>query len=349
MYKLIQEAYYDPSIGYQSATKLFHKLKSKGVTLEQIKQFLSKQESTQLHKQPIRVKNYFPIVAKYENEILQVDLADFSDISTTNDNYKWLLCAIDVFTRKSYVIPLKNKTSVTVTHAMSKIIENEKPSIINCDKGSEFISKEFKKLMNDNNIEIRYVEVGDHHKLGIVDRFIRTLRSLINRYQTAYKTTRFINVLNKLVNNYNNSYHTGIRGIPNEVNEIKLTRLNNKKYNNALKEEIKFNINDSVRYLKNKVLFEKGSQPNWSTTIYKIIDMTEHMYKLDNGKWYKYYQLQKVNEPMIYKKETRLKQPTQQEIRKDNSSQRKLNKEGVSTENIIKTKRIRQATDRLHY
>ena len=79
--------------------------------------------------------------------------------------------------------------------------------------------------MINNNINIKYVQVNDHHKLGIIDRFIRTLRERIKKYQSAYKTTRYINVLDELVDNYNNSYHSGIQGIPNKPDEYKLKRI----------------------------------------------------------------------------------------------------------------------------
>ena len=55
--------------------------------------------------------------------------------------------------------------------------------------------------MNNNNINIKYVQVNDNHKLGITDRFIRTLSGMINKYQSAYKTTRYINIRDELVEN----------------------------------------------------------------------------------------------------------------------------------------------------
>ena len=67
---------------------------------------------------------------------MHLDLADLSDISTTNSNYKWLLCGIVVFTRKAYIAPLKNKTASNVTEAMKIILNKSKPDIINCDQGS---------------------------------------------------------------------------------------------------------------------------------------------------------------------------------------------------------------------
>jgi len=156
MNKLISDTFYDPTYGMQSATKLYKKLKDNGVTLKQIKEFIEKQEAYQVNKQPLRIKNYFPIVGAYENEIFQIDLADMGDISTTNNNYKWLLCGVDVFTRKAYVVAMKNKTAISVTTAMRHIIERSKPDIINCDQGSEFISREFKQLMADNDINVSW-------------------------------------------------------------------------------------------------------------------------------------------------------------------------------------------------
>jgi len=49
-----------------------------------------------------------------------------------------------------------------------------------------------------------------------------------------------------------------------------------------------------VRFLKNPVLFQKGTQPRWSESIHTITDKTEHTYTLDNDKIYKYYELMPV-------------------------------------------------------
>ena len=119
----------------------------------------------------------------------------------------------------------------TITEAFFQIINETKPIIINCDKGSEWISTQIKKLCRENNCKINYVDVGDHHKLGIVDRFVRTLRGMINKYMAMHNTTKYINVIDDLVENYNTSYHSGIKMIPDDVKNnaekvIKLTTKN---------------------------------------------------------------------------------------------------------------------------
>ena len=143
---IILEAYKNPETGIQNAEKLFFKLRSKGVTKKQIQDFLKKQDTTQVYKKPIKIKNYFPIYAKYKNHIFQGDLMDVSNMSRDNKGIHFLLVVIDIYTRFLYVEPLKNKTDISVTDAMKKILEISKPEVIEVDNGSEFISHKFKNL-----------------------------------------------------------------------------------------------------------------------------------------------------------------------------------------------------------
>lgn len=352
--EIIRKTYYDPEHGLFSASKLYQKLKSKGISLSEIKNFISKQEVYQLHKPVSKPSIYFPVVSLYPNELWQIDIIDFSNISTTNSNFKYVLLCIDVFTRKVYCEAIKSKSIGNIIEAMSTILNIESPHKIQCDLGSEFVAGQFKKLMKDNDIEIQFIDPQDSHKLGVINRMCRTLRSMINRYLTMYKTTKYINVLQKLIDNYNNTYHTTIKCTPNEAykNKENIVNLTMKKWNEAKANEPEFNVGDDVRYILNRTTFEKGSTAKFSKTIHKIVSRTEHMYKLDNGKNYKYYHLQKVTENQSYHPiQTRAttKQPTMEEIRKMNKINRDRVIEGIDLENIIKHKRERKPTDRLKF
>ena len=137
----IYEAYYNLKTGFQWAEKLYTKLKDKGIKRNQIKDFINTEEVHQLHKQQHKITKFSPITAGHENENIQLDLADLSDISTSNSNYKWLLCGVDVFTRKDYIVPMKNKTASNVTATIKKTLNKSKPENINCDQCSEFMPK----------------------------------------------------------------------------------------------------------------------------------------------------------------------------------------------------------------
>ena len=57
--------------------------------------------------------------------------------------------------------------------------------------------------------------------------------------------------------------------------------------------------------------------------------------------------MQPVNE--VHRIEKESKEPTREQMKKDITSTRRFNKEGIEKENILKGKRERKQTDRLHY
>ena len=142
--KRIREVYYDVSQGLSSAKKLYEKLKHEGITMKQINQFLQLQETSQMHKPIVKQREYIPIMAFYPNEIAQLDIIDMYNISTTNSNFKYLLSAIDIFTRIVCVVPMKYKNEQETHTAVTKILKTLKPQTVENDNGSEFISTSFK-------------------------------------------------------------------------------------------------------------------------------------------------------------------------------------------------------------
>ena len=333
--KIMFTKYYNPSGQYTSIRNLYDAVKKEGITLKDVKEFIQKQETTQVFKKPKHIKHYFPIVAKHKYEILQIDLVDMSDISSANEKYKFLMVAVDVFSRLAFVVPMKNKISHTIVESMTEILDETEPIMINSDNGSEWINKDFKKLLRERGITINYVEVGDHHKMGIVDRFVRTLREKINKYCTMYNTTKYINVLPQIIHGYNNTYHSGIKKIPNQVEEDDddVIELTNRKYNKAKEEETKYNDGDVVRYIINLKAFEKRSLPKWSKQTHKIVSHTEHCYTLDNGKVMKYYELQLVKDAQHITRPT--KEPTREELRKQRMNKRRFRKEKIDKNKIL--------------
>ena len=226
MEDILRKYYYDPELGLISANKLYQKVKEHGITLKQVKVFISKQETAQLYK-PMKIqKTYFPTTSYGPNDHLMLDILDLSNISTTNSYFKYLLVSIDIFTRKAFVVPMKYKNGEAALEAVNKIIHHFNPRIITSDNGKEFDNREIQNFLKGHDIEQRFIDVNQHSSLGIVDRFCRTLRGLINKYCTSHKTTRYIDVLDKLVQNYNNTYHSTIKCTPEEakdhVNEIKI-------------------------------------------------------------------------------------------------------------------------------
>ena len=87
-------------------------------------------------------------------------------ISKYNKGIRYLLCAIDLFSKYAFVVPLKDKTGTTIADAFQNILSNSerKPSKVWVDRGNEFYNTLFKKWLKDNNINLSVV----------AERFIRT-------------------------------------------------------------------------------------------------------------------------------------------------------------------------------
>ena len=67
------------------------------------------------------------------------DLADMQWLSKYNKGIKYLLCAIDLFSKYEWVVPLKDKRGITIVNALQKIISNaRKPNEIWNGQGGEF-------------------------------------------------------------------------------------------------------------------------------------------------------------------------------------------------------------------
>ena len=342
----LKRIYSDPEIGLLSADNLYKKGREQNrkITRKLVQEFLSQQYSHQIHKPIGRIKHYFPITSEHENQIVQIDLMDVSEISRVNAGVHFLLVCVDVFTRKAYVIPMKNKTTSSIIEAFTEFLRRIKGKVekITCDFGSEFINKDFKKLCKENDIEIDYVNLNNHlidhvgNRLGIVDSFIQKLRKLMNRYFDEYDTNKYIDVLDKLVNNINNTYNSGIKGIPNKPDKLLIEEIMTQKLFDALKHENKFNVGDHVRCVVKKEFGQKGAIPKWSKEIYTIKDIKGHSYVLDNGKVYKYYQLSKINNIQEKPKERLHERKT---IRKERKIQQQHRREDIDIGRITTEKR----------
>ena len=81
----------------------------------------------------------------------------------------------------------------------------------------------------------------------------------------------------------------------------------------------------------------KEVNPKWSTKIHIIKETKAHSVLLDNDKWYKYYQVMKVN--VTEQKHVKALNELA-EIKKNIKIQRTLKKEGLYLKNIIRKKGI---------
>jgi len=206
-----------------------------------------------------------------KNDLWQADLVEMIPLSKENNGYNYILCVLDCFTRFAWTIPLKRKTAEEVTNAMSTILIDRSPKLLQVDNGKEFYNLKFDTLMTKYNIK-KYSTYSTT-KACFVERFNRTLKTNMYREFTARGSHKWISILPMLIDNYNNTKHRTIGMTPLQAEKnpslvtLKQRIITNKK--------AKFRVGDKVRISTNKGVFTKGYLPNWSTEIFTIVKINK--------------------------------------------------------------------------
>ena len=130
----------------------------------------------ELHKPIIRKFNKGKVYSQFKDNIWGVDLADMQSLSKKNKGIKYLLCAIDLYSKYAFVIPLKDKKGISIVNAFNKIIKqsNRKPNKMWVDQGGEFYNNVFKKWLSDNDINM--YSTYNEGKSVVAERFIRIFK-----------------------------------------------------------------------------------------------------------------------------------------------------------------------------
>ena len=226
----LSDLYYNPKTGYKSAVKMYKTAIEHGinVSLKQVENFIKNQPTEQLNKQKTRKVSYNHIVANHVNDVWQADLLDVQKWKRFNHGYRWILNVVDVYFRFAFAVPLKTKSTKEVAEAFRIIFKQiapyeikpeyrVKPIItpenLTTDNGKEFTGNEMLLLLKRYNIKLWTHPPGSHNTLGIIERFNKTLRLMLQKYWTANNTQNWIDVLAKLIElqlnySYYNKQHT---------------------------------------------------------------------------------------------------------------------------------------------
>ncbi len=279
-----------------------------------IKSALFDSDAYTLHK-PITRKYKRRKVTTSGNEYqIQADLIDMQHLKKENKGYKFILTAIDVFSRYAWAYPLKSKKGNEVASVLKRIFQTTKgknTKYFQTDKGTEFYNANVKKLLKEKNIH-HFSTYNDEMKSSIVERFNRTLKIRLWKYFTNSQQFNYLDALPKFINSYNNTYHNTIKLTPSSVNNENMEKIWWNIYDlpDLITKKQKFNVGDYVRITSYKMTFDKGYIPIWREEIFKIIkklNTTPITYKVQDlnnenieGSFYS-EELQHVNLPKEFK------------------------------------------------
>jgi hypothetical protein len=340
------EKYYK-QFNFPASSTFVKQLKNAGfkITKKEIDDFLaSRVEQQQTTIQSNRKKLLGKIVAYRPLSLIQMDIFDMQNYTRTNKGYKYILCIIDVFTRKVWTYAMKKKDNDNVQESFKKFlqqsgIQNNTPTILMSDNDSTFINKSFQEILEKNKIIHQPNIIDDHHALGLIDRFARTIKTIFTRLFVQTKSDNWIDHIDEIVGNYNNNGHTAIDNIkPNDA----FLKKNLKKIYNINYEKSLFNIsvsdidvNDKVR-IKLKGKFRKGTDARYTDEVYTVTKVRGNSITLDDDKVYKRSSLLIVPPTTVSNEKNVIVR-----VQRQNKIERNIQQEGLDLSNIVSNKRRR--------
>ena len=274
--ELLTSVYYDAGhpAGFSGPQKLYDAVKSKGITLRKVKEFLKKQDSYTLHRP---VKRKFRRNKVFSPEIdfqWDADLMDMQNISTFNEGYNFVLLAIDIFSRFVWTVPLKSKKGEEVRRAFETIFaQGRKPKNLRTDKGTEFLNFNTKSFFGKHAVN-HFVTQNEEIKANYAERAIKTIKLKIYKYFTANQTSTYINILKDITSAYNNSVHRTIKTAPIDVNKENENEVFSIQYERLVpmgkSRRYKHKVGDIVRISYKKKAFSREYHEKWSGELFEI-------------------------------------------------------------------------------
>ena len=278
----------------------------------EVKDWLSGKLSYTLHKPARKRFKRNRTTVFYVNELFQLDLIDLRSLRRYNDGATFILTVIDVFSKMAFAKILRDKRADTVLRAFTDILRESgrTPTKVETDQGLEFTNTKFQRELEKRGIT--FFTTYSENKASVVERFNRTLKTRMWVFFTNNNTYRYVDVLPDLLKAYNSSPHSSIKGrTPESVtedNNLKVWRESHAAPKSC-GVKLKFRVGDKVRISRDKGVFEKGYEHNWSEEyfiIHKARRRTPPVYVLKdlNGEILKgiFYeqQLQRVSPDEVY-------------------------------------------------
>jgi len=129
---MASKLYYDPvkTSGFANLKKLQEAARQSklGKKSGELKRWLGMQDVYTLHRQLRRKFPRNPYTVNNLFDVWESDLIDVQDFGKFNDNYKFLVTVIDVFSKFLHIVPSKSKSGMAVTSAFKSILKNPKYS-----------------------------------------------------------------------------------------------------------------------------------------------------------------------------------------------------------------------------
>ena len=195
---------------------------SKKEIIEVIKKRLHDRQMKLKQKKPYMRAIFDPVIGCFFHDLLQ----QTADRPRGYPHYFHIF--LESNSRYAFAYPVNDKTARTSIETLNKFIDDNggKPiRKLTSDGECAFNSNEFTNYCNDKGIAVKIILDKAHSTLGLIDRFIRTLRDMNqppnrkpNEFQYDAQHVNFsAEKMQDFINSYNNTFHKTIGCSPKEM------------------------------------------------------------------------------------------------------------------------------------
>ena len=274
---IISNIYYDLENGFGSIDETLKKAKAQDPSIIRVdvSQWMKKQPNKQIRR--YRGSNsYTAPFARYEYQIDIMDMIPLTKepevkIPKKNDEPRYALVVIDIFSKLANVVPMKNKDGTSVLSALKDSFNKMgfPMSIYSDDDGA------FKSVVKEYFDAEGITHITTLTHANVAERFIRTIKNMIHD-RVRFNKGSWTEMMTKALTKYNNTVHSSTKKKPKDAHDDKnhldvRTNLTRREKNTRNYPEVK--VNDTVKIFtkgRGNYTDRKEYVSKWSKEIYKI-------------------------------------------------------------------------------
>ena len=214
--KLLTEIYYDKVDGFGSIQDTYAAAKKRdpSITMKIVKDFLDRQTIRQKKKDA----GFNSFVADEALQTIQIDVAYFTKNRFKESPFGFAFFAVDIFSKKLAVIPMKTSSADDCIKAITQVFEKliGLPKQVYSDEDGAFKAKEFVDKMKYYDVEHQFSRTPP----AFVERTIRTVKEQVKKRQDTHGG-QWQELLPFVVDRYNQKEHATTKVAPEDAADRK--------------------------------------------------------------------------------------------------------------------------------
>lgn len=217
---LLNELYYDKGLFF-GRDKLFRYLQDNhedaNISRRQVDRFLKKQATHMVHQRSKSIRDIKTQVVSQPRLVIQLDLADLQNIEV--DGFKYLMVAVDMFSKKTYLEAMKNREKKNIVKAFDGIYKRIK-TIKTVRSDNEFRNKPFQTFLQSKKIRSVFGTPRLPQAQGIVERMNSSIKRIISKSILNDDDFNWVQDLNKVEDAINNTFSEATGQTPNSIEKL---------------------------------------------------------------------------------------------------------------------------------